>query len=73
MTERNVILRLEGFAGSSVKDIATDMQAVSDRLSLPVALDMNGTHLLTFPGMSVARIKRDYDAQLSAALTDAPK
>lgn len=64
MTERNVTLRLEGIAGSSVKDIAGDMQSVSDRLGLPVALDMNGTHLLTLPGMSVGEIKRDYEAQL---------
>lgn len=64
MTERNIILRLEGLAGSSVKDIAADMQSVSDRLGLPVALDMNGTHLLTLPGMSVGQIKRDYEAQL---------
>ncbi len=73
MTERNVILRLEGLAGSSVKDIAADMQAVSDRLCLPVALDMNGAHLLTFPRMSVAGIKRDYDAQINAAPSETPK
>ncbi len=73
MTERNVILRLEGLAGSSVKDIVTDMQAVSDRLCLPVALDMNGAYLLTFPRMSVARIKRDYDAQINAAPPETPK
>lgn len=73
MTERNVILRLEGLAGSSVKDIVTDMQAVSDRLCLPVTLDMNGAHLLTFPRMSVARIKRDYDAQINSAPPETPK
>jgi hypothetical protein len=73
MTERNVILRLEGLAGSSVKDIVTDMQAVSDRLCLPVALDMNGAHLLTFPRMSVAWIKRDYDAQINVAPPETPK
>lgn len=64
MTERHVILRLEGLAGSSVKDIATDMQSVSDRLGLAVSLDMNGTRLLTLPGMSVGQIQRDYEAQL---------
>jgi hypothetical protein len=67
MSERNVILRLEGLAGSAVKDIAADMQSVSDRLALPVSLDMNGTHLLTFPGSSVAEIKRDYEQQLRSA------
>jgi hypothetical protein len=65
MSERNVILRLEGFAGSSVKETAKDMQSVSDRLALPVALSMNGAHLLTFPGMTVASIKQDYEVQIS--------
>lgn len=64
MSERNVILRLEGFAGSAVKDIAKDMQSVSDRLALPVALNLNGAHLLTFPGMTVASIKKDYETQI---------
>ncbi len=67
MIRHNVILRLEGMAGASVKDIGADMQARSDRLGLAVALDMNGTHLLTFPGGSVAEIRRDYETQLRSA------
>ena len=47
MTKPNVYLQLEGFPGAAVKDIGTDMQAVSDRLDLPVALNMNGARLLT--------------------------
>lgn len=66
MTERTVMLRLEGFPGASVSQIGTDMQSVSDRLGLPVALDMNGAHLLTFPGRKVSEIKRDYQAQLAS-------
>lgn len=64
MSERTVILRLEGMPGAPVKQVAAEMQSVSDRLLLPVSLDMNGTHLLTFPGRSVAEIKRDYEQQL---------
>lgn len=67
MLRHNVKLRLEGFAGAAVKDIAASMQRVSDQLGLPVALDMNGTHLLTFPGGSIADIRRDYEAQLRSS------
>ena len=67
MSGHNVMLRLEGFAGSRVKDIAADMQATANRLDIAVALDMNGTDLLTFPGASVAEIKRDYETQLRSA------
>jgi hypothetical protein len=63
----NVILRLEGMPGASVRDIGRDMQATSDRLGIAVALDMNGTHLLTFPGGTVTAIRKDYETQLRSA------
>ena len=63
----NLILPLEGMAGSAVKDIAADMQTAADRFGMMVSLDMNGTHLLAVPGGSVADIKRDYEAQLRSA------
>ncbi|MFS0736917.1 hypothetical protein ABC347_07695 [Sphingomonas sp. 1P06PA] len=67
MSRYNLILPLEGLAGSSVKDIARDMIAVSKRLDIPVSMNMNGTRLLAFPNSTMAEIQRDYEAQLESA------
>lgn len=67
MTRHNLILPLEGMPGSTVKDIARDMQAAADRFGMMVSLDMNGARLLAVPGGSVADIRKDYEAQLRSA------
>lgn len=63
----NIMLPMEGMAGSSVKDIARDMVATAKRLDLAVSLKMNGTFLLAFPDSTIGEIKADYETQLDSA------
>lgn len=69
MTARrhNIIVPVEGFAGSSIRDIGRDMIDLSVKLDAPVSCGVNGTRLLAFPTSTMKELQADYERQLHAS------
>ena len=60
----SISLKVDGIAGSSVKDCASDILELSKKLNIMIELDFNGHQLLAMPNMDIELIIACYDAQL---------
>lgn len=62
-------LRLELFAGADIRDAASEMCQLADRIGVMCEAQFNGVKLWARPGDNPLRLVEVYDEQLQSKLT----
>lgn len=60
----DVFIKVEGFVGSSIENVAAEMGRLSEKLGIPVCCDFNGISLMFYVNDSPEVLAREYRTAL---------
>ena len=60
---QNLVMKIDGIAGSSPKQVASDIVKLSKRLGVMVSTNFNGINMIATPVSSVNKILKEFEME----------